>query len=170
MLDQNTTTAVDLTDVDEVEKLVREIALMICEEQPDMPEPESLTDLDSFSVVQVLLEVENTTGRKLLEKFEDFTEGEEFRDLAAYIVKIVAEEDADIAAGIDPDAPAPATTEDAATPDDAADATAGKPAEAPAEAPVAIPVGEVTATSPAATPDAPPDPAAGRPGDGRATA
>ncbi|GAA4542194.1 hypothetical protein [Amycolatopsis samaneae] len=87
-------TKVDLTNVDDVEEMVREIARMICAEQPDMPEPESLRDLDSFSVVQVLLEVENTTDRKLLEKFEDFTEGEEFRDLAAYIVKVVAEEDA----------------------------------------------------------------------------
>ena len=87
-------TKVDLTNVGDVEEMVREIARMICAEQPDMPEPESLRDLDSFSVVQVLLEVENTTDRKLLEKFEDFTEGEEFRDLAAYIVKIVAEEDA----------------------------------------------------------------------------
>ncbi|MFG1641375.1 hypothetical protein ACGFMK_13910 [Amycolatopsis sp. NPDC049252] len=115
-------TKVDLTNVDDVEEMVREIARMICAEQPDMPEPESLRDLDSFSVVQVLLEVENTTDRKLLEKFEDFTEGEEFRDLAAYIVKIVAEEDA---APADADAaaetPAPATG--TAAPDAAAPAT-----------------------------------------------
>ncbi|WP_410672782.1 hypothetical protein [Amycolatopsis sp. cmx-4-68] len=107
-------TKVDLTNVDDVEEMVREIARMICAEQPDMPEPESLRDLDSFSVVQVLLEVENTTDRKLLEKFEDFTEGEEFRDLAAYIVKIVAEEDA-----------APAEAPAAETPDAAPDTASG---------------------------------------------
>jgi hypothetical protein len=45
--------------------------------------------MDSFSVVQTLLEIENTTGRKLLEKFENFSYGEEFRDLAAHIVSIV---------------------------------------------------------------------------------
>jgi acyl carrier protein len=120
-------TKVDLTNVDDVEEMVREIARMICAEQPDMPEPESLRDLDSFSVVQVLLEVENTTDRKLLEKFEDFTEGEEFRDLAAYIVKIVAEEDA-----------APAEAPAAAAPEDAAPAAAPA-AEAPDAAPDAAP-------------------------------
>ncbi|RZQ61152.1 hypothetical protein [Amycolatopsis suaedae] len=98
MSDNDLATKVDLTDVDDVEAMVRNIAKMICAEQPDMPEPESLRDLDSFSVVQVLLEVENTTNRKLLEKFEDFTEGEEFRDLAEFIVKIVAEVDAEEAA------------------------------------------------------------------------
>jgi hypothetical protein len=34
------------------------------------------------------------TGRKLLEKFEDFSYGEEFADLAAHIVHIVTWEDA----------------------------------------------------------------------------
>jgi acyl carrier protein len=127
-------TKVDLTNVDDVEEMVREIARMICAEQPDMPEPESLRDLDSFSVVQVLLEVENTTDRKLLEKFEDFTEGEEFRDLAAYIVKIVAEEDA-----------APAETPAAATTPPAAPPAPAAPAPAPAAE---------TAAPDAAAPDA----------------
>lgn len=93
MPEQELITKVDLTNVDEVEAMVREIAQMICAEQPDMPEPHSLEDLDSFSVVQVLLEVENATGRKLLEKMEGFTEGEQFRDLANYLVEIVVEED-----------------------------------------------------------------------------
>ncbi|MGC7102990.1 hypothetical protein ACPZ19_50730, partial [Amycolatopsis lurida] len=95
MPNEDLTSQVDLTLVDEVEKMVRGIAQMICAEQPDMPEPQSLRDLDSFSVVQVLLEIENTTNRKLLEKFEDFTDGEEFRDLAEFIVRIVAADEMD---------------------------------------------------------------------------
>jgi hypothetical protein len=87
--DENGAADIDLTSVDQVEELVRSIAKVICAEQPDMPEPQSLADMDSFSVVQTLLEVENSTGRKLLEKFENFSYGEEFRDLAAHIVSII---------------------------------------------------------------------------------
>jgi len=93
MYDKDLATKVDLTSVDEVEEMVRSISKMICAEQPDMPEPESLRDMDSFSVVQVLLEIENTTERKLLEKIDNFIDGEEFRDLAEYLVKIMNEED-----------------------------------------------------------------------------
>ena len=92
--DENRATEVDLTDVDKVEELVRETAKTICAEQPDMPEPESMSDMDSFSVVQMLLEIENVSGRKLLEKFEDYSYGEEFRDLAEHIVAIVVWENA----------------------------------------------------------------------------
>jgi hypothetical protein len=87
--EENGAAEVDLTNVDEVEKLVRDIAKVICDEQPDMPEPQSLADMDSFSVIQMLLQIENATGRKLLEKFESYSFGEEFRDLATHIVAIV---------------------------------------------------------------------------------
>lgn len=93
MPDNDHVTAVDLTLVDEVERLVRGTAEMICAEQPDVPQPESLRDLDSFSMVQVLLELENTTQLKLLERLEGF-QGETFRDLAEFIVRFTAEEDA----------------------------------------------------------------------------
>jgi hypothetical protein len=92
--DENRAAEVDLTDVDKVEELVRGTAITICAEQPDMPEPQSLSDMDSFSVVQMLLEIENVSGRKLLEKFEDYAYGEEFRDLAEHIVAIVTWENA----------------------------------------------------------------------------
>lgn len=82
----------DLSSVDEVEEMVRAIACAICAEQPDMPEPSVLQDLDSFSMVQVLLELENVTDMKFLEKFENFKDGETFRDLAEFIVAIVATE------------------------------------------------------------------------------
>jgi acyl carrier protein len=94
MYDDDRAAPVDLTDVHSVEELVRRTAIEICAEQPDMDEPKSLADMDSFSVVQMLLEIENVTGRKLLEKFEDFSYGEEFADLAAHIVHIVTWEDA----------------------------------------------------------------------------
>ncbi len=92
--DENRAAEVDLTDVNKVEELVRETAKTICAEQPDMPEPQSMSDMDSFSVVQMLLEIENVSGRKLLEKFEDYSYGEEFRDLAEHIVAIVTWENA----------------------------------------------------------------------------
>ncbi|WP_062346029.1 hypothetical protein [Herbidospora yilanensis] len=93
MPDNDHATAVDLTLVDEVERMVRGTAEMICAEQPDVPQPDSLRDLDSFSMVQVLLELENTTQLKLLEKLEGF-QGETFRDLAEFIVQTTAEEEA----------------------------------------------------------------------------
>lgn len=93
---EEVTIKIDLTDVDKVEEAVQYMAQTICAEQPDMPEPKTLRDLDSFSMVQVLLELENYTERKLLEKFENFS-GETFRDLAEFIVKTVAEEDGAVA-------------------------------------------------------------------------
>jgi hypothetical protein len=92
MPENNASTAVDLTNVGQVEEMVRTIAAQICAEQPDMPEPGSLQDLDSFSMVQVLLEIENTTGHKILEKFETYEEGGEFRDLATFLVRAFAED------------------------------------------------------------------------------
>jgi hypothetical protein len=92
--DENRAAEIDLTDVDAVEELIRTTALTICAEQPDMPEPKSLSDMDSFSVVQMLLEIENVSGRKLLEKFEDYSYGEDFHDLADHIVHIVSWENA----------------------------------------------------------------------------
>ncbi|CCH33143.1 hypothetical protein ABZ816_19555 [Actinosynnema sp. NPDC047251] len=106
MSDNNLAAKVDLTLVDEVEEMVRNTAQLICAEQPDVPEPQSLMDLDSFSMVQILLELENTTGMQLLERFENFREGETFRDLAAFVVTLAAEDDAAAAAGEQPDTPA----------------------------------------------------------------
>ncbi|MGW0809536.1 hypothetical protein [Nonomuraea sp. NPDC002799] len=93
MSDNDLAAGVDLTLVDDVERMVRGTAEMICAEQPDVPQPESLHDLDSFSMVQVLLELENVTHLKLLERFEGF-EGETFRDLAEFIVRFTTADDA----------------------------------------------------------------------------
>jgi acyl carrier protein len=78
---------VDPALVDEVEIVVRNTAEMICAEQPDVPRPEALTDLDSFSLVQILLELENQLKMKLLERVDAF-EGATFRDLADFIVRL----------------------------------------------------------------------------------
>jgi len=74
-------------------------AKSICADQPDMSEPNSLGDLDSFSFVQVILELENITGKKLLERLEHF-KGDTFEDLAAFIAEC----------GTDPVAPEASTT------------------------------------------------------------
>jgi hypothetical protein len=95
MLENKAATSVDVTDVGQLTEMVRDIAVQICAEQPDMPEPHGLRDLDSFSIVQMLLEIENTTGHKILEKFETYAGGLEFADLAAFLVRSFAEDDAD---------------------------------------------------------------------------
>ncbi|MBB5958547.1 acyl carrier protein [Saccharothrix tamanrassetensis] len=115
MSDNNLAAKVDLTLVDEVEEMVRNTAQLICSEQPDVPEPQSLVDLDSFSMVQILLELENTTGMKLLERFENFQEGETFRDLAAFIVRLAAEDDAAAEAGEEGEQPEAAAEKQGAT-------------------------------------------------------
>ena len=95
--------------VDKVEEIVRETALTICAEQPDVPQPDHLRELDSFSMVQVLLELENSMDMKLLEKMEHF-EGESFRDLAEFILIVSAEDEeekrASVAADGEQSAPA----------------------------------------------------------------
>jgi hypothetical protein len=78
---------VDPALVDEIEIVVRNTAEMICAEQPDVPQPEALRDLDSFSLVQILLELENQLKMKLLERVDAF-EGATFRDLADFIVRL----------------------------------------------------------------------------------
>ncbi|TKK87206.1 hypothetical protein FDA94_19025 [Herbidospora galbida] len=75
---------------EEVTARVRETARMICAEQPDVPEPNTLKDMDSFSFVQMALELENSYQVKLLEKLENFS-GERFEDLADFIIAVLEE-------------------------------------------------------------------------------
>ncbi|MBB6421370.1 hypothetical protein [Streptomyces sp. AK010] len=88
----NTYENLDPQVVDKLEETVRETAIKICAEQPDVPEPANLADLDSFSMVQVLLELENILDRKILERLEEF-EGKSFRDLAEFIARLLAEDE-----------------------------------------------------------------------------
>ncbi|RKT54701.1 hypothetical protein [Saccharothrix australiensis] len=78
-----------ILDKDEVTRTVAETARTICAEQPDVPVPDGIRDLDSFSLVQIVLELENIYGVKLIEDLEQFT-GEEFEDLAEIIVRLAA--------------------------------------------------------------------------------
>jgi acyl carrier protein len=111
MVNQVLVAEIDPKLIDEVEEIVRSTATTICAEQPDVPQPDNLRDLDSFSMVQVLLELENSMSMKLLEKMEHF-EGESFRDLATFILIVSAENDeeeqqrAAVASAGDPPTPA----------------------------------------------------------------
>ncbi|KUL55240.1 hypothetical protein ADL22_01310 [Streptomyces sp. NRRL F-4489] len=73
--------------IDEFTEVIRRTAATICAEQPDVPEPEELRDLDSFSMVQVLLDLENELEMKVLEELEGF-EGRTFREIAEHIAGI----------------------------------------------------------------------------------
>lgn len=74
-----------------VTETVAATARMICAEQPDVPEPNSVADLDSFSMVQIILELENIYRVRLLESLEEF-DGAEFSELADIIVESAARE------------------------------------------------------------------------------
>lgn len=76
--------------VGEVTDLIRRIADMICGEQPGVPRPEDFTELDSFSVVQVLIELEGRLGVELLERLEAFRIGS-FSELGSVVVEIAGE-------------------------------------------------------------------------------
>ncbi|MFE1174093.1 hypothetical protein [Streptomyces sp. NPDC058773] len=67
--------------------LVRDTAYMICGEQPGVPQPKLLTDLDSFSSVQLMLELEKSVEVMLLEDLGYF-EGTTFGDMAVHILTI----------------------------------------------------------------------------------
>ncbi|EIE98981.1 hypothetical protein [Saccharomonospora glauca] len=79
--------------VDALTDLVRRTAYQICGEQPGVPQPEQLSDLDSFSVVQVLLELEKSTELMLLEELGSFR-GSTFEELAENIVEIARDRNA----------------------------------------------------------------------------
>lgn len=54
------------------------------EPQFDLPEPQSMEDLDSFSVVQLVLALEDHYSAMLLEEITSF-KGKTFEDLADFI-------------------------------------------------------------------------------------
>ena len=59
--------------------------------QAEPPVPESLEDLDSFLIVQVLLGLEEVYGVSLLEDLSDFT-GTTFEDLAAFLSESIRQQ------------------------------------------------------------------------------
>ncbi|MFF0744434.1 hypothetical protein ACFYVL_28940 [Streptomyces sp. NPDC004111] len=96
MSDNETNTVSDPLFIEEFTELIRRTAATICAEQPDIPEPEELSDLDSFSMVQVVLDLENALGVKVLEQLEGFG-GRTFRELAELIEELAHREDASAA-------------------------------------------------------------------------
>ncbi|MFC4534472.1 hypothetical protein [Sphaerisporangium dianthi] len=56
------------------------------EELPDLPEEIELTDLDSFTMVQLILNLEDKLGIVVLEKVPEF-QGKTFDELADFIVE-----------------------------------------------------------------------------------
>ncbi len=137
-------TEVDDAFVDEMETVVRTTAEMICAEQPDVPKPESLYDLDSFSMVQILLELENTLQMKLLERLEGF-EGTTFRDVGLFIIRMAQEDDA-LARGVTPP-PAAAGTGEPTSPEAASAGTDRLAATADGTPPVATAPAEPQASN-----------------------
>ncbi|MGQ0838788.1 hypothetical protein [Actinokineospora sp.] len=91
-MSNNEATNTEYALVDELAELIRATANVICDEQPDVPQPADLGDLDSFSTVQVVLELENVLEVKLLEALGEFR-GDTFRDLAGFIVDTSVEAD-----------------------------------------------------------------------------
>ncbi|MEU8584198.1 hypothetical protein [Streptomyces abikoensis] len=87
MLDNETGTGDNPSIVEEFTEVIRRTAVTICAEQPDVPEPKELGDLDSFSMVQVLLDLENELGMKVLEELEGF-DGRTFHEVAEHIAGI----------------------------------------------------------------------------------
>ncbi|MGW4375257.1 hypothetical protein ACWEJ7_16500 [Streptomyces albidoflavus] len=77
----------DAALIDAFTEQIRLTAVAICAEQPDVPEPKELVDLDSFSMVQVLLDLENELDMKILEELEGF-EGRTFREIAQHIAGV----------------------------------------------------------------------------------
>ncbi|MFF1946128.1 hypothetical protein ACFVWF_28795 [Rhodococcus qingshengii] len=83
-------TPIDRAELErDVTQFVRKTADMICGEQPGVPHPEKFTDLDSFSVVQVLIELETRLGVELLERLESI-QIYSFSELGSAVVEIAA--------------------------------------------------------------------------------
>ncbi|MFI0979450.1 hypothetical protein ACH4SP_20930 [Streptomyces sp. NPDC021093] len=96
MSEIETKTVTDPLFIEEFTELIRRTAATICAEQPDIPEPEELRDLDSFSMVQVVLDLENSLDVKVLEELEGF-DGRTFRELAELVEELAERKDASAA-------------------------------------------------------------------------
>lgn len=94
-----------LLQKDEVTRTLIETARMIYEEQADDGKaPDSIRDLDSFNLVQVVLELENIYNVKLFEDLQPYRSGEgyrngDFAEFAEIIVTIAAKQDSTEGAG-----------------------------------------------------------------------
>ncbi|TDD37562.1 hypothetical protein E1287_08285 [Actinomadura sp. KC06] len=83
MLDNQVTGQLDQT---ELEARLREIVVDVCEADAATVESMTLGDLDSFTFVQLVLEVEHQLNVLVLEDLVEFS-GRTFEDLAVFILK-----------------------------------------------------------------------------------
>jgi acyl carrier protein len=80
------------TERHEITQQIREQAaaiVVLSSGEPDIPEPQHLGDLDSFSIVQLILSLEDYFLVPLLEEIHTF-EGRTFEDLAEFVVVRIA--------------------------------------------------------------------------------
>ncbi|MET9247284.1 hypothetical protein [Nonomuraea sp. NPDC003709] len=80
-----------ILDKHEVHLLILATAEAYREELPDLPDQIELTDLDSFTLVQLILNIEDSLGIVVLEKVPEF-KGETFLELAGFLVEMAADD------------------------------------------------------------------------------
>ncbi|RKS06877.1 hypothetical protein DFP74_2527 [Nocardiopsis sp. Huas11] len=56
--------------------------------QDEIPEPSTMDDLDSFSIVQIILMMEEVYNASFLEEMSDF-KGKTFEEMAAFLAECV---------------------------------------------------------------------------------
>nr|MDT0661784.1 hypothetical protein [Micromonospora sp. DSM 115978] len=84
----------------EINEQVRQRAiavLMLTSGDPEVEEPNDLGDLDSFSVVQLILSLEDYYQVPLLEDMPTF-EGKTFTDLTEFVIERIERQEAEAAA------------------------------------------------------------------------
>lgn len=91
---------------DDITEEIRQRAtavLMLTTGEPDIDEPEHLGDLDSFTVVQLILSLEDHYQLQLLEDMPTFA-GKTFEDLADFVMERIDRQESAAAPVTAPDA------------------------------------------------------------------
>ncbi|ADH70092.1 MULTISPECIES: hypothetical protein [Nocardiopsis] len=85
--------AVDQSEILSQIKVQAMTVLMFTSNEPqfDLPEPSQTSDLDSFSIVQLVLALEDVYNVSLLEDMSEFT-GSSFEDLAGFVAERIREQ------------------------------------------------------------------------------
>ncbi|MEE2041632.1 hypothetical protein Q8791_30865 [Nocardiopsis sp. CT-R113] len=85
--------AVDQSEILAQIKVQAMTVLMFTSNEPqfDLPEPSQMSDLDSFSIVQLVLALEDVYNVSILEDMSEFS-GESFEDLTQFIAERIQEQ------------------------------------------------------------------------------
>ncbi|GAA1439535.1 hypothetical protein [Nocardiopsis tropica] len=85
--------AVDQSEILAQIKVQAMTVLMFTSNEPqfDLPEPSQMSDLDSFSIVQLVLALEDVYNVSILEDMSEFS-GESFEDLTLFIAERIQEQ------------------------------------------------------------------------------